>query len=451
VYDGDAQLFQVLSMITPSRPHRYWPTLLGLTTAIAVGVSLDAKSVAQPSAPLAQPSAPNKLVDEVWQLVNQEYVDRTFNGTNWAAVRNDYLNRNYQSKSEAYKAIQSMLAQLEDPYTRFLNPQQFKTLQADTSGELVGVGIQITQDEKTQKIVIIAPIEGSPAAAAGILPQDVLVKIDDKSTQEMDVNEAVDLIRGAANSPVQLTVQRGDRQLVFNLTRQVIAIHPVRYQVDTTAGGKTGYIRLTQFNGNAAEEMRAAIRDLEQQNVQGYVLDLRSNPGGLLLSGIEITRMFLPQGTIMTVKEGSGLAERWEANQTALTNKPLVLITDQGSASASEILAGALQDNQRAVIVGNTTFGKGLVQSVEPLSDGSGVTISVAKYLTPSNRDIHGQGIEPNVKVELSEQDRKILKGNRLGTQDDRQYLAALTVLKQQIAKRSSLSSSSLQPAPFNR
>jgi carboxyl-terminal processing protease len=444
MYDGDAQSFPMLSMTaTPKLPH-LWPTLLGLTTAIAVSVSLNTKS-------LAQPSSPNGLVDEVWQIVNQEYVDRTFNGVNWTAVRNDYLNRNYRSETEAYTAIRSMLAQLEDPYTRFLDPQQYNALQIDTSGQLVGVGIQITQDEKTKKIVVIAPIDGSPAAAAGILAQDILVQIDGKSTQGMDVNEAVSLIRGTPNSPVQLTLQRGDRQYVFDLVRQVIAIHPVRYRANTTGGGKIGYIRLTQFNGNAAEEMRTAIRDLEQQNVQGYVLDLRSNPGGLLLSGIEITRMFLPQGTIMTVMERAGVTERWEANQTALTDKPLVLITDQGSASASEILAGALQDNQRAVIVGNTTFGKGLVQSVEPLSDGSGLTISVAKYLTPSNRDIHGRGIEPNVVVQLSKQDRQILKGDRLGTQDDQQYLAALNVLKQQIANRNSLSSSSRPLAPFKR
>jgi carboxyl-terminal processing protease len=411
---------------------RICSTLLGLTTAIAIGIDLDAQS-------LAQSYSPAEIVDEVWQIIDTEYVDSSFNGVDWRAVRADYLTRNYQSQAEAYDAIRKMLAQLNDPYTRFMDPEQYKSLQVETAGQLVGVGIQISQDEKTKKIVVIAPIEGGPAAAAGILAQDVLVQIDGKSTQGMDVNEAVNLIRGAANSPVTLTLQRGDRQLIFNLIRQEITIRPVRYSINSSNSGKTGYIRLNQFSANAAGEMRAAIQTLEQQNVQGYVLDLRSNPGGLLLSSIEIARMFLPQGTIVTAMNRSGVTDRLEANQTALTNKPIVVLTDGGTASASEILAGALQDHQRAVIVGDKTFGKGLVQSVHPLRDGSGVAVTVARYFTPKNRDINERGIEPNVVVQLSEQDLQILKPDRIGTEDDRQYLAALNVLNHRIAGRSGL------------
>jgi carboxyl-terminal processing protease len=192
-----------------------------------------------------------------------------------------------------------------------------------------------------------------------------------------------------------------------------------------------GYIRLTQFSANAAAEMGEAIRALEGEQVTGYILDLRSNPGGLLYSSIDIARMWLDKGTIVSTVNRQGVVDEESATQRALTNKPLVVLVDGGSASASEILSGALQDNHRAVLVGTRTFGKGLVQSVRSLADGSGLAVTVAKYLTPSGRDINKHGIDPDIQVELTEDQRELLADDRelIGTPEDPQYAQALTTL----------------------
>jgi carboxyl-terminal processing protease len=380
--------------------------------------------------------SPKELVDEVWQLIDRNYVDATFNQVDWRAVRQDYLNRDYVDREAAYVAIREMLAQLDDPYTRFMDPEEFRSMQIDTSGELTGVGIQLSQDEETKELIVVAPIEDSPAAAAGILARDIITKIDGQSTEGMDVNAAVALIRGPAGSTITLTIKRGEEELEFPLQRARIELHPVRYSRQEGPEGGVGYIRLTQFSANAGDEMRTAIEDLEQQNITGYILDLRSNPGGLLYASIDIARMWMEEGTIVSTVDRQGVSDQESANNTALTDKPLVVLVDGGSASASEILSGALQDNQRAVLVGTQTFGKGLVQSVRGLGDGSGIAVTVAKYLTPSGRDINHAGIAPNIVVELTDEQRQELFQNRdeIGTDQDPQYARALEALSQEIA-----------------
>ena len=377
---------------------------------------------------------PKDLVDEVWSLIDQHYVDDTFNQVDWAAVRTDYLGRSYSNREEAYNAIREMLGQLEDPYTRFMDPQTFHNMQNDTSGELTGVGIQIAQDEEFNHILVVAPIENTPAFDVGIRAKDVIVAIDGASTQGMDLNAAVTLIRGRVGSSVTLTIQRNEQLIDFEIERARIEIHPVRYTYQSGADGGIGYIRLTQFSANAAAEMRQAIEDLEQQGVVGYILDLRSNPGGLLYSSIDIARMWLEDGNIVSTVNRQGIVDEETANNRALTHLPLVVLVDGGSASASEILSGALQDNERAVLVGTQTFGKGLVQSVRRLSDGSGLTITQSKYLTPNGRDIHLLGIEPDVLVELTEADREALSKDqgKIGTLEDPQYSRALDELSAQ-------------------
>jgi carboxyl-terminal processing protease len=224
----------------------------------------------------------------------------------------------------------------------------------------------------------------------------------------------------------------------FRLRRARIEIHPVRHSVREGLTGSVGYIRLIQFSANAAEEMKDAIAELEAQGVTGYILDLRGNPGGLLYSSIGIARMWLDQGTIVSTKDRQGVSDQESANGSALTDKPLVILVDGGSASASEILSGALQDNHRAVLVGTQTFGKGLVQSVRGLRDGSGLAVTVAKYVTPSGRDINHAGIAPDVVVELTEEQQQQLSENRdqIGTSADPQYAQALEILTQEIAKQ---------------
>ena len=386
--------------------------------------------------------SPKEIVDEVWQIIYRQYVDGTFNQVDWQAVRQEYLKKSYTDKEQAYKSIREMLKKLDDPYTRFMDPKEFKNMQVDTSGELTGVGITIGLDEDTKKLTVIAPLEDTPAFKAGILAKDVITKIDGKSTKGMDTSQAVTLIRGEPGSKVKLTISRNGKEKDYLITRAKIEIHPVDYSLKQTPAGRTGYIRLKQFSANASKEMREAIRDLEKKNVDGYVLDLRNNPGGLLFSSIEIARMWLKDGTIVSTIDRKGVVDKEAANGRSLTEKPLVVLVDKGSASASEILSGALQDNKRAVLVGSKTFGKGLVQSVRPLEDGSGVAVTIAKYLTPNGADINKAGIKPDIKVELSDEQRQNLwlkQRDKLATLQDPQFARAIEQLKKEIAGTSNI------------
>ncbi len=404
--------------------------VLSTTAALVAAVAVVGFQLANPSV-AAFKSSPKEVVDEVWQIINRDYVDGTFNKVDWQQTRRKYLTRDYASQAEAYRSVREMLKTLDDPYTRFMDPEQFKSMQIDTSGELTGVGIQLGVDEKTKKLTVVSPIEDSPASRAGILPKDVIVTIAGKSTEGMDINQAVALIRGPSGTKVTLGVKRGDRTFNVELARAKIELHAVKSDVRNTSIGKVGYIRLTQFNANAAGDMRKAMQTQVDRNVVGFILDLRSNPGGLLYSSAEIARLWLDNATIVSTVDRKGENERLTANRQSLTNKPLVVLVDGGSASASEILSGALQDNKRAVIVGTKTFGKGLVQSVHSLGDGSGLAVTIAKYYTPNGTDINHAGIKPDFIIELSEAQKEQLVKNRdeIGTVADPQFAKALEVL----------------------
>ena len=409
--------------------------ILGATALAVAAVTVTGAGLHLSKSKAFFQESPKELIDEVWQLIDRNFVDATFNHVDWEAVRTEYLERDYTNQEDAYVAVREMLGKLEDPYTRFMDPEEFRSMQIDTSGELTGVGIQISQDDETKEIVVVAPIEDTPAFDAGIRPQDVILAIDGEPTEGMELNDAVSKIRGVEGSEVTLTIRRGTQELEVPLVRARIEIHPVRYDVQAGPDGQVGYIRLNQFSANAAEEMSAAIEDLESQGVTGYILDLRSNPGGLLYSSIDIARMWLDTGTIVSTVNRQGVVDEETANDRALTDKPLVVLVDGGSASASEILSGALRDNERAVLVGTRTFGKGLVQSVRSLGDGSGVAITVAKYLTPNGTDINKHGIDPDISVELTDEQREELSTNRdaIGTEADPQFAEALRALSVEI------------------
>jgi carboxyl-terminal processing protease len=422
--------------------------LLAATAVLASGSHLS-KSVA------LLKSNPKEVVEEVWQIVNFSYVDSTFNKKDWNAIRKKYVTKaNYKTDAEAYKGVREMLKTLGDPYTQFLDKKEYRDMQLDTAGNLIGVGIQLTQDPKTKQLVVVSPIEDTPAAKAGIISKDVIIKIDDKSTKGMDVNKAVSLIRGQENTSVILTIKQGNQIIRHKLLRQKIEIHPVKAEYRPNDLGGIGYIRLNQFSANAPDEMSAAIRKMEAKKVNGYVLDLRGNPGGLLYGAIDIARMWMNKGIIVSTKNRAGGCDgrsadcKQAADGSALTDKPLVVLVDGGSASASEILSGALQDNKRAQLVGSKTFGKGLVQAVRPLRDGSGLKVTIAKYFTPSGKDINKQGIKPDVNVPLSKKDIKALMQDRkrLATRQDPQYSKALTILQGQIANRAKPTAEEPQP-----
>jgi carboxyl-terminal processing protease len=412
--------------------------VIGATALVLTAVAVTGAGLHLPKGVAFFKDSPKELIDEVWQNVDRLYVDGTFNQKDWRAIRKQYLQKSYKNKEEVYKAVRLMLKNLNDPYTRFMDPKEFRDLQVETSGQLIGVGIQLSQNEKTKKLEVIAPIEDTSAAKAGILSRDIITKIDDKTTVGMDVNQAVQLIRGKEGTSVKLTVQRDSRQVIeFNLLRQQIEIHPVEAKYRPKELGGIGYIRLKQFSANAATEMGAAIQKLEGQGATGYVLDLRSNPGGLLYGATDIARMWLDDGKIVSTVNRKGTGEVWSANRTAITKKPLVVLVDGGSASASEILSGALQDNKRAQLVGAKTFGKGLVQSVRPLIEGAGMAVTIAKYYTPSGKDINHAGIKPDIEVKLTKAQIQALVKDRtkVATAADPQYAKAIQTLQVAIAQ----------------
>ena len=401
----------------------------GVTTAITVGMP----GLTLPTASGGSISdSPKEVIDQVWQIVYRDYLDSSgdYDEKSWRQLRSKLLKKSFAGDAESYEAIRGMLASLNDPYTRFLDPKEFKEMRIDTSGELMGVGIQLSLDKATKELVVVSPIEGTPASRAGVLSKDVIVSIDGNSTKGMSTEDAVKLIRGPEGSDVILGLRRGDQVLDVPLTRARIEINAVTYRLNKTKDQqKIGYIRLKQFNANAAKEMRQAAKSLEEQGAEGYVLDLRGNPGGLLEASIDIARQWLNEGIIVSTRTREGIRDVRRATGSAITDKPLVVLIDQGSASASEILSGSLQDNSRAELVGQKTFGKGLVQAVRGLSDGSGLTVTIAKYLTPKGTDIHKNGIEPDVTSVMTEDQLKNFTIEKLGSSQDSQYIDAQALL----------------------
>jgi carboxyl-terminal processing protease len=401
---------------------------------LMLGLGGMAVSMAGPSLGLTGASggaitdSPKEVIDQVWQIVYRDYLDSsgTYTDDRWRQLRKDLLKKSYGGEEESYEAIRGMLDSLDDPYTRFLDPKEFKEMRIDTSGELMGVGIQISLDKDTKELIVVSPIEGTPASRAGVQSKDVIVSIDGTSTKGMTTEDAVKLIRGPEGTEVILGLRRKGDVLNVPLTRARIEINAVKKALNTSPdGSKIGYIRLKQFNANASREMRDAIQELEDQDADGYVLDLRSNPGGLLEASVDIARQWLNEGIIVSTRTREGIRDVRRATGSAITDKPMVVLINQGSASASEIVSGALQENDRAQLIGKTTFGKGLVQAVRGLSDGSGMTVTIAKYLTPNGTDIHKNGIVPDIEAEIPGKELEDFKVEYLGTNKDSQYKVA--------------------------
>ena len=370
-----------------------------------------------------------EVIDHVWQIIYKDFLDSEskFNKSNWIKLRKKLLSKNYPNADDAYIAIREMLNNLNDPYTRFLDPKEFNEMRIDTSGELTGVGIQISKDSDSGFLVIISPIEGSPASESGIQAKDKIISIDNISTKSLDIEGAVKLIRGKKGTKVNLEILRNGTIFKKTLMRKKIEIKSVTSKINSSRNGfLIGYLRIKQFNANASKDLKKAILDYETKNVSGYILDLRSNPGGLLDSSIEISRQFIDKGIIVSTLSKNGLKEVKRANGSALTSKPLVVLVNEGSASASEIVSGAIRDNLRGKLVGKKTFGKGLVQSMRSLVDGSGLTVTVAKYLTPNGIDINKFGITPDIEVNMNV--NPILQ-KQIGTRKDKQYKTGENVL----------------------
>lgn len=403
-------------------------------------ISVSTFTVLQPSftAPASAKlqDSPKVVLDEAWQLVNRHYVDGTFNQKDWQATRRELLSERYVSKQHAYSALQKALAELNDPYTRFMSPKEFTALTTQTSGQLSGIGIRLEQSESTNAITIIKLLPNAPAVKAGLKVGDRILAINGKKTDDMDLKAASSLIRGEIDTTVKLRIGRaGQSPFDMDIMRDVIELPTVHTKIKQEGANRIGYIRLVEFSAHASEQMKTAIKDLEAQNVDGFVLDLRGNPGGLLNASIEIAEMWLNKGFIVHTVDRQGKQDDIIAHPTALTQRPLVVLVDGDSASSSEILTGALQDNQRAIIIGTSTFGKALVQSVHKLSDGSGIAITVAQYFTPKGTDISHKGITPDISVKLTPEQSQTLYSDPslLATFNDPQYMQAIRSLQQSI------------------
>ena len=350
--------------------------------------------------------SPVDLYDNVWRLINSKFVDQSNNQQNWAKWRHKYDNQ-IRTNEDAYVAINTMVASLNDPYTKFLDPKEFADETSSIKGSLKGIGIQI--GVKDGKLMVIAPIEDTPAERAGLQADDEILEIDGASTKGITVDKAADKIRGKEGTQVTLLVKRKDvAPKTYTITRAEIEIKSISQKLptDMTIPNDFCYIRLSSFiSRNAATEFGNILNT--NRNKKGFIIDLRSNPGGLLTNAIYISDMFLDGGTIVSTVDRDGYKETQRASAGVYTKKPVVVLINKGSASASEIFSGAMKDNHRAVIIGEQSFGKGLVQEINKLPYESGINITIQKYLTPNGTDINKKGITPDIVVKLTEDDVK--------------------------------------------
>ncbi len=368
--------------------------------------------------------SPVELYDDVWKLVNKKYVDQTNNQQDWRRWRYKYEGQ-IKTDEDAYVAIDTMLASLNDPYTKFLDPKEFAEETASIKGSLKGIGIQISV--KDGKLMVIAPIEGSPAEAAGILADDEILEIDGESTKGMSIDKAAERIRGEKGTTVTLNIKRGSEVKKYSVVRDEIEIKAVSTKLPdgntTVIPDDIQYIRISSFiSKNVAQDVSNILMNSKKK--KAYIIDLRSNPGGLLTNAIFISRMLLQDSIIVSTVDRDGYKQTERAQNNALTQAPIAVLINKGSASASEILSGALKDNGRAVIIGDQSFGKGLVQEINKLPEGSGVNITIQRYLTPNGTDIHKKGITPDIVVKLTEEDIK--------NKNDIQLKKAVEVLSKQ-------------------
>ncbi|MDB9811320.1 S41 family peptidase [Candidatus Pelagibacter sp.] len=312
-------------------------------------------------------------------------------------INKDYVDEVDQSKSMD-SAINGLLQSL-DPYSAYMTPESFKGMQTETSGKFGGLGIEVGMEAGVVKV--ISPIDNTPASKAGIKAGDYIVKIKNIQVQGKSLMEAVDLMRGPVGSSIELTVRRRGvkKAIIFNITREIIQVQSVKSEL---IDNDIGYIRLTSFNENSSKQIKEKINKLNKnKNLKGYILDLRNNPGGLLSQAIKISDFFLENGEIVSTKSRKVSENRkWFANKGDITNgKILIVLINYGSASASEIVAGALKDHKRAIIIGENSYGKGSVQSIIPLKNRGAIRLTIAKYYLPSGKSISEVGVTPDIEV----------------------------------------------------
>ncbi|XP_057505852.1 carboxyl-terminal-processing peptidase 3, chloroplastic [Actinidia eriantha] len=390
-----------------------------VSLAAAISICCDSPALAEsltvafPVSRAREVNTVQRTLVEAWGLIRETFVDPTYNHQDWDLKLQQTMVEMFplRSADAAYNKIRGMLSTLGDPFTRIISPKEYQSFRIGSEGNLQGVGLFINAEPKTGHLVVMSCVEGSPAARAGIHQGDELVEINGESLDGIDSEGAAQKLRGRAGTSVTVKLHNGDdwesdsgfREV--NLPREIIKLSPLSSTIipHRTPDGnlsKTGYVKLLVFSQTAAVDMENTIHEMENQGVQSYILDLRNNPGGLVKAGLDVARIWLDgnETLVNTIDRDGNMAPINMANGHAITHDPLVVLVNEGSASASEILAGALHDNGRAILVGHKTFGKGKIQSVTELHDGSALFVTVAKYLSPALHDIDQVGITPDVQ-----------------------------------------------------
>src|SRR5437773_2250914 len=351
-------------------------------------------------------------------------------------LRQDYVDGNKTSYHDlVYAAMKGMLASL-DPHSQFMEPDDFRDMQDDTRSRFNGLGIEVSS--KNGVLTVVTPMEDTPAAKAGILAGDQILKINGTPTEKLELQQAVNLLRGKPDQKATLTILRPSSKEVkdYVLERAEVKVQSVKnahlIDKELTGAFKVGYVRVVQFNEPTAEDLAKALDELQKQGMQALVLDLRNNPGGLLNSAVDVCAQFLPPNTTVVSTQGRAASQEREYTTSAASKErpkfPLAVLVNEGSASGAEIVSGALKDLKRAIIVGETTFGKGSVQNVMQLPDGSALRFTTAKYYTPSKQVIHGNGVTPNIRVPMSvEQERQLFtarsSGDTIKPDEDKNFI----------------------------
>ena len=401
-----------VSDTTPATPAASLPTATPLPSATPAPTGAPAPSVTPFPTPTERFITPQPTRNVTLPPATQTEVDAAFQAFRevWDLIHTEYINRPVDDVALVRGAIRGMVRALEDPFSGYSDPVEFRRQQDDLNGEFEGIGVEVA--EREGRIVIVAPIAGSPAEKAGLLPGDIILRVDDRNVMGLNVTEIGGLVRGPAGSVVRLTVQRQGVSQPFEtpVTRARIQVKNVETRDLFNEAREAGivYVKLSSFGQRSAGEMREALRLATAADPKGLILDLRGNPGGSLFAAIDIVSQFIGDGVVMLEEDADGKRQVFTARPNGLaTRVPLAVLIDKGSASASEIVAGAIKDRARGTLIGETTFGKGTVQNWNTLGGGEGgLRLTIARWLTPNGTWVHGKGIAPDIAVPRTSEDR---------------------------------------------
>ena len=344
-----------------------------------------------------------EFVLNAWTLVNEGFYDPgKFDEVQWKRIRQQTLQKQIETSEEAYSAIEDMLRPLDDPYTRFLRPKDYELLKASNFGsEINGVGLQLGEDENN-KVKVISTLAGSPAEDAGILSGDFINKVNGISSEELGLANTASKLRGETGTKVLVEVTSTSGEIKeIDLERRSVDLRPVRTKRLRDDSHTIGYLRITQFSESVPKKIEEALQELKEKEVEGIILDLRNNSGGLVSSGIAVADSFLSEKPVVETKDRNGIKDAIISQKATSFDGPMVTLVNNATASASEILAGSLQDNGRSILMGEQTYGKGLIQSLKNIGEESGLAITVASYLTPKGNNIQGKGITPEQLLDI--------------------------------------------------